>query len=126
MKYWLNSQAAYLFCWFTGLPENGSSQVKGISSEEFVPPLWSLQTWYSSPLEGIPDETKVRKMKCFVTSDDGRHNPIELPDGEVVTLGRSPLTGITDSKVSRQHSELYMFVKSAERRALCLEGVDNK
>ena len=61
-------------------------------------------------------------MRCTVICVDGTHGPIELPDGEPVILGRSPITGITDSKVSRQHS-LYLFYQFGVATALGEQGI---
>lgn len=41
-------------------------------------------------------------QRCTLVSLDGRHDPIDLPDGEPVIIGRSPETRIADKKVSRQ------------------------
>ncbi|KAM5132274.1 bifunctional polynucleotide phosphatase/kinase [Mantella aurantiaca] len=45
-------------------------------------------------------------MKCFIESADRKHSPIELPDGVAVILGRSPQTGISDRKCSKNQVEL--------------------
>lgn len=45
-------------------------------------------------------------MKCYVKSTDGKHSPIELPDGVGVVLGRGPETCITDRKCSKKQVEL--------------------
>ncbi|XP_056398657.1 bifunctional polynucleotide phosphatase/kinase [Hyla sarda] len=44
-------------------------------------------------------------MKCYIKSTDGKHSPIELPDGVGVILGRGPETCITDRKCSKQQAE---------------------
>lgn len=45
---------------------------------------------------------------CFVTSVDDSHDPISLPDGDEVVLGRSPLTRIKDSKCARQQRKIIL------------------
>ncbi|CAH2312052.1 bifunctional polynucleotide phosphatase kinase isoform X2 [Pelobates cultripes] len=45
-------------------------------------------------------------MKCFLKSVDGRHDPIPIPNGVEVILGRGPQTCITDRKCSKEQVEL--------------------
>ncbi|XP_053546774.1 bifunctional polynucleotide phosphatase/kinase [Bombina bombina] len=52
-------------------------------------------------------------MQCYLRSIDGKHNPIALPDGVGVILGRGPETGITDKKCSKKQVEL---VANIERK----------
>ncbi|CAH2318932.1 bifunctional polynucleotide phosphatase kinase [Pelobates cultripes] len=54
-------------------------------------------------------------MKCFLKSVDGRHDPIPLPDGVEVILGRGPQTCITDRKCSKEQVEL---VANFEKRVI--------
>ncbi|KAG9471148.1 hypothetical protein GDO78_015681, partial [Eleutherodactylus coqui] len=54
-------------------------------------------------------------MKCYVKSTDGKHSPIELPDGEVVVMGRGPETCITDRRCSKKQVEL---VANVERKVV--------
>uniref|UniRef100_A0A8D0GSH7 Polynucleotide kinase 3'-phosphatase n=1 Tax=Sphenodon punctatus TaxID=8508 RepID=A0A8D0GSH7_SPHPU len=45
-------------------------------------------------------------MQCHLVSRDGRHDPVPLPDGVTVVLGRSPDTRVADKKCSRKQVEL--------------------
>lgn len=45
------------------------------------------------------------QKKCFLKSNDDVHPNIEILD-ETITVGRSPLTGLRDDSVSRQHLKL--------------------
>ena len=40
-------------------------------------------------------------LKCLT----GFHKPIPLPDGVAVVIGRSPMVGITDSRLSRKQGK---------------------
>jgi hypothetical protein len=50
--------------------------------------------------------TGKRELTCFVRSLTGAHPDIELADGGVVALGRSPRTGIKDMRCSRIQLQL--------------------
>jgi FHA domain len=56
--------------------------------------------------------------KCFVTSVDDSHDPISLPDGEEVVLGRSPHTKIKDSKCARQQRKTFLLSLSIDLKEL--------
>nr|XP_032624452.1 bifunctional polynucleotide phosphatase/kinase [Chelonoidis abingdonii] len=45
-------------------------------------------------------------MQCSLVSGDGRHEPVALPDGVPVVLGRGPRTRVVDKKCSRTQVEL--------------------
>ncbi|XP_062994865.1 bifunctional polynucleotide phosphatase/kinase isoform X2 [Elgaria multicarinata webbii] len=45
-------------------------------------------------------------MRCLFDSQDKRHDPVLLPDGVTVVLGRGPETLVTDKKCSRKQVEL--------------------
>ncbi|CAB3980855.1 bifunctional polynucleotide phosphatase kinase isoform X2 [Paramuricea clavata] len=45
-------------------------------------------------------------MECFLMCSDKTHGRIFLPDQKAVTVGRTPVTKITDKKVSRKQVEL--------------------
>ncbi|XP_038237498.1 bifunctional polynucleotide phosphatase/kinase isoform X2 [Dermochelys coriacea] len=45
-------------------------------------------------------------MDCLLVSRDGQHEPLALPDGVPVVLGRGPRTRVADKKCSRKQVEL--------------------
>ncbi|CAM5174072.1 unnamed protein product [Eretmochelys imbricata] len=45
-------------------------------------------------------------MECSLVSRDGQHEPLALPDGVPVVLGRGPRTRVADKKCSRTQVEL--------------------
>jgi len=45
------------------------------------------------------DET----VRCWLVATDHSHEPVALPDGESVFVGRSATTNIADTQVSRLH-----------------------
>ncbi|KAM9112958.1 bifunctional polynucleotide phosphatase/kinase [Pangshura tecta] len=45
-------------------------------------------------------------MQCSLVSGDGRHEPVALPDGVPVVLGRGPRTRVVDKRCSRTQVEL--------------------
>ncbi|XP_075771999.1 bifunctional polynucleotide phosphatase/kinase isoform X2 [Pelodiscus sinensis] len=45
-------------------------------------------------------------MECLLVSQDGQHDPVALPDGVPVVLGRGPRTRVADKKCSRKQVEL--------------------
>lgn len=44
---------------------------------------------------------------CYICSDDKNYPNIFLPDGEIVSIGRTVDTKITDTKCSRKQGESY-------------------
>ena len=44
-----------------------------------------------------------KTVRCWLVATDCSHQDIELPDGEVVFVGRSARTNIADTQVSRLH-----------------------
>ena len=44
-----------------------------------------------------------KTLKCWLVAVDQSHEDIELPDGVSVTIGRSVITNIADTQVSRLH-----------------------
>uniref|UniRef100_A0A8C5WF91 Polynucleotide kinase 3'-phosphatase n=1 Tax=Leptobrachium leishanense TaxID=445787 RepID=A0A8C5WF91_9ANUR len=61
-------------------------------------------------------------MKCYLKSVDGKHDPIALPDGEGVILGRGPQTLITDRKCSKEQVELVAHFERRVVRVIQLGG----
>lgn len=44
-------------------------------------------------------------MACHLVSQDGKHDPVPLPNGIAVVLGRGPETRVADKKCSRKQGE---------------------
>lgn len=58
--------------------------------------------YYHSPLVHVLFlHLKIAMEGCFLECLQRSHDPIPLPDGIPVKLGRSPLTKITDPRCSR-------------------------
>ncbi|XP_064610929.1 bifunctional polynucleotide phosphatase/kinase-like isoform X2 [Liolophura sinensis] len=53
-------------------------------------------------------------MKCFLLCKDNSHDPIPLPDGCPVYIGRNPLTKIVDKRCSRQQLEFIADYKNLQ------------
>ncbi|XP_006274927.2 bifunctional polynucleotide phosphatase/kinase isoform X1 [Alligator mississippiensis] len=69
-------------------------------------------------------------MACHLVSQDGKHDPVPLPNGIAVVLGRGPETRVADKKCSRKQVELLADYKQQAVRVTQLgvnpTSVDNQ